>query len=67
MGEEETQRAAYLSFWADSAAGELKRDFFSPCATAPGKGKSSETGCTDSWWAFRMRKQYGSSVEEKQT
>lgn len=55
------QRAAYQSFWADSAALELKRDFFFPCATAPGKGKFSETGWADSWWAFRKRKQYGAS------
>lgn len=56
------QRAAYLSFWADSAALEPKRNFFLPWATAPGKGKFSETGCTDSWWPFRKRQQDGASV-----
>lgn len=67
MEEEEIQREAYLSFWADSAALELKLDFSFPSATAPGKGEFSETGCVHSLWAFSNWDQYGASVGEKQT
>lgn len=43
---------AYLSFWADLAALELRLDFSSQCAKAPAAAGLSETGLVDSLWAF---------------
>lgn len=47
-GEQAPAGLAYRSFWADSAALELKLNFFSRFAKAAGRAAASATVCADS-------------------
>ena len=61
-----TLALAYLSFWADLAAQELRLDFSSQCAKVPGAAVPSVTGFVDSLWEFSAL-QSEASVQEEYT